>query len=151
MEGAIATAAAATGAAVREWHVGPVFEGTPGYHQYVVEFITEPADAARFRDTLDADLARRNDDYRAHRLPGVGMPPPAISLARPGAFESWMRRRGKLGGQNKVPRVDNSGVLTRGLLDFLRETSLAGRAVPAGDTCPAAYGVFRSRESGPDQ
>ena len=57
LEGAIATAAAATGAAVREWHVGPVFEGTPGYHQYVVEFITEPADAARFRDTLDADLA----------------------------------------------------------------------------------------------
>jgi hypothetical protein len=134
LEAAIARAASACGASVLEWHVGPVLEGTPGYHQYIVEFLSEPADAARFRDLLDADLSGRNDDYRAHRLPGVGMPPPAVLLTRPGAFEGWMRRRGKLGGQNKVPRVDNTGVLTRELLEFLRDTGQAGAVVPAGNS-----------------
>ena len=132
LEAAIARAARESSASVREWHVGPVFEGTPGYHQYVVEFLAEPADLDRFRDRLDADLAARNADYEAHRGPGVGLPPPGVLVARPGAFEAWMRRRGKLGGQNKVPRVDNSGALTRDLLEFLRETGQAGSAVRHG-------------------
>ena len=70
LEAAIARAAADTGATVREWHVGPVFEGIPGYHQYVVEFLAEPADVLRFRDRLDAELASRNADYQAHRSRG---------------------------------------------------------------------------------
>ena len=82
LEGAIARAATVSGAAVRDWHVGPVFEGTPGYHQYIVEFLAEPAEIARFRDMLDAELAERNDDYRAHRTPGAGLPPPAVLLAQ---------------------------------------------------------------------
>jgi hypothetical protein len=138
LEAAIAGAAVESDAAVRDWHVGPVFEGTPGYHQYVVEFLTEPADPARFRDRLDAELARRNADYLSHRAPGAGLPPPALLVARPGAFESWMRRRGKLGGQNKVPRVDNTGALTRDLLQFLRESDqvaamVAPRALSLAD------------------
>ena len=116
-------AAKATGASVRDWHVGPVFAGSLGYHQYVVEFLVPPSDPRRFRDLLDEDLSRRNADYQAHRIPGVGLPPPALRVARPGVFEGWMRRRGKLGGQNKVPRVDNSGTLTRDLLEYLDETS----------------------------
>lgn len=131
LEAAIARAAADTGATVREWHVGPVFDGRPGYHQYVVEFLAEPGDPVGFRDRLDADLAVRNADYQAHRSAGVGLPPPALILARPGAFEGWMRRRGKLGGQNKVPRVDNTGALTRDLLRFLDDSGLAGACVPA--------------------
>ena len=141
LEAAIARAASASGAAVRDWHVGPVFEGTPGYHQYVVEFLTEPADPVQFRDRLDAELAARNADYRAHRAPGAGLPPPAVLLAHRGAFEAWMRWRGKLGGQNKVPRVDNTGALTRGLLEFLRQTGQTGEEVPPGVRSPATTGV----------
>jgi hypothetical protein len=137
LEAAIARAAAVAGATVREWHVGPVFEGVPGYHQYVVEFLDQPADLVRFRDRLDAALAERNADYQAHRARGVGLPPPAVVLACPGAFEGWMRRRGKLGGQNKVPRVDNTGALTLDLFQFLRESKLAGAAVPP-ETCSLA-------------
>jgi hypothetical protein len=48
-----------------------------------------------------------------------------------------MRRRGKLGGQNKVPRVDNTGALTLDLFQFLRESKLAGAAVPP-ETCSLA-------------
>jgi hypothetical protein len=120
LEGAVASAAGAAGRSVHEWHVGPVFASPSGYHQFVVEFGEEPGELGRFRDALDADLARRNADYLAHRAPGVGLPAPSVIVARPGSFESWMRWRGKLGGQNKVPRIDNSGALTRDLVDFLR-------------------------------
>ncbi len=66
LEGAVACAATATGASVRDWHVGPIFEGSLGYHQYVIEFLVEPTDERRFRDLLDEELSRRNADYLAH-------------------------------------------------------------------------------------
>jgi hypothetical protein len=132
LEGAIAFASTTTGARVRDWHVGPVFEGGLGYHQYVVEFLRDPLDIEGFRSTLDADLARRNADYSAHRAQGVCIPSPALIVARPGGFEAWMRRRGKLGGQNKVPRIDNAGTLTRELVGFLRQTNQVGFEVPNG-------------------
>jgi len=126
VEGAIAWASSETEATVRDWHVGPVFLGGMGYHQFVVEFLKQPVDVERFRDALDANLSRRNADYLAHRARGVGLPPPAVIAARAGSFTSWMRQRGKLGGQNKVPRMDNSGELTRNLVDFLRESGGVG-------------------------
>jgi hypothetical protein len=133
LECAMARAARATDASIRDWHVGPIFSGALGYHQYVVEFLAEPPDPWRFRDLLDADLASRNADYQAHRTPGVGLPSPALLITRPGAFEGWMRRRGKLGGQNKVPRVDGSGTITRELLDYLEDSQQAGVRVLNGE------------------
>src|SRR5262249_43393880 len=50
LEAAIAEAAAESGATVREWHVGPVFDGTPGYHQYIIEFLGHPLDVVSFRN-----------------------------------------------------------------------------------------------------
>lgn len=120
VELAIAAASAAEGTPVRDWHVGPVFEGELGYHQYIIEFLDRMADSARFRRFLDAELSRRNADYAAHRADGAGLPEPALLIARAGAFESWMRSRGKLGGQNKVPRMDGVGTVTRELVDFVR-------------------------------
>jgi hypothetical protein len=133
VEGAIAHASTTTGARVLDWHVGPVFAASLGYHQYIVEFLKEPSDLEEFRSTLDADLARRNADYQAHRAHGVCIPSPALIVARSGGFESWMRRRGKLGGQHKVPRMDNSGTLTRELVEFLRATDQVGFEVSKGD------------------
>jgi hypothetical protein len=120
IESAIATAASASHSAVSDWHVGPVFEGALGYHQYVVEFLEAPIDPDQFRRLLDHDLAQHNADYLAHRAEGVGLPLPALVVARSGAFNSWMRSRGKLGGQNKVPRMDGTGGITRELVAFLR-------------------------------
>lgn len=127
VESAIAAASAATGAAVRDWHVGPVFHGALGHHLYIVEFQTPPAELPRFREALDDDLMRRNADYAAHRAEGVGLPAPELIVAAPGSFESWMRSRGKLGGQHKVPRMDNSGALT---------AELAGAVVAATRLAP---------------
>jgi GH3 auxin-responsive promoter len=144
LEGAVACAATATGASVRDWHVGPIFEGALGYHQYVVEFLVKPTDERRFRDLLDEELSRRNADYQAHRTPGACLPSPALRVAGPGVFEGWMRRRGKLGGQNKVPRVDNSGMLTRDLLEYLDETHQSIVSVPPGDTSAPGAGASAS-------
>jgi hypothetical protein len=133
VEGAIAAASTATGASVRDWHVGPVFEGALGHHLYIVEFLKSPADLAAFREALDADLSRRNADYLAHRTEGVGLPLPALVVVRPGGFEGWMRSRGKLGGQHKVPRMDNAGTLTRQLIEFLRASDQIEMVIAAGD------------------
>jgi len=143
VEAAIAHAASATGAGLRDWHVGPLFMGHVGYHQFVVEFREEPAEAERFRDVLDADLSRRNADYRAHRGPGVGLPQPAVIVARPGSFEAWMRRRGRLGGQNKVPRTDDTGTLTRELVEFLREDNRVGIEIAPGQPPPGEAAARR--------
>jgi GH3 auxin-responsive promoter len=131
IEGALAHASSATGASVREWHVGPIFLGSRGYHQYVVEFLRPPADLEQFRDALDEDLLARNADYLAHRAQDVVLPSPALLSAPVGSFDAWMRRRGKLGGQNKVPRMDSSGSLTGDLVDFLRATGSGGDEVQA--------------------
>jgi len=132
VEAAMATAAAEAGGSVREWHVGPVFVSALGYHRYVVEFLEPPDDLAAFRAALDADLCRRNADYRAHRAEGVGLPLPALVVARRGGFDAWMRSRGKLGGQNKVPRMDDSGTLTASLVAALAAGGHVERELPAG-------------------
>jgi hypothetical protein len=132
IEGAVAIASERTGAAVRDWHVGPVFSGALGHHLYVFEFLRPPGDLEAFRDALDADLSRRNADYLAHRAEGVGLPLPALLSTKPGAFDDWMRSRGKLGGQHKVPRMDNAGTLTKALTSYLREESQIERELHAG-------------------
>ena len=132
IEAAIARASSSTGAAVRDWHVGPVFEGSPGHHRYVVEFLRTPDDLEAFRKGLDEDLVRKNDHYAWFRAEGGGMPAPALVVARSGGFDDWMRSRGKLGGQHKVPRIDGSGRLTGELVAFLFENRAIERELPAG-------------------
>jgi GH3 auxin-responsive promoter len=112
LEDAVTTAARAIGAEVRDFAVGAVFperSGELGGHLFVVEFAI-PSDSpgvATFADALDRRLADLNDDYRAHRAEGFGMAAPQIQVVPPGFFADWMRTRGRLGGQNKVPRVIN--------------------------------------------
>ncbi|ADV62717.1 GH3 auxin-responsive promoter [Isosphaera pallida ATCC 43644] len=122
IEAAIAHAAKANGLRVQDWHVGPVFAEPMGFHRYIIEFDhpsrPEAAVLDRFRLDLDADLQRRNADYAAHRDDRAGMPAPEIVVAPQGFFRDWMRSKGKLGGQHKVPRMDNSGQLTQEIVAF---------------------------------
>ena len=132
VEAAVAAASAATAASVRDWHVGPVFEGALGHHLFAFEFLTPPSDLNAFRAALDAELSRRNADYQAHRAEGVGLPLPAVVVARPGGFDAWMRARGKLGGQHKVPRMDSTGKLTSELVELLGRDGLLGAQLKPG-------------------
>ena len=140
IESAIARASSTTGASVRDWHVGPVFEGAAGYHRYVLEFLRAPDDLEAFRRALDEDLTRRNDHYAWFRSEGGGMPAPALVVIRSGGFDDWMRSRGKLGGQHKVPRIDSSGRLTGqllghlGTIDAINDSLDAGLASRKGDS-----------------
>src|SRR5262249_46133936 len=120
VEGAVAAASARTGASVRDWHVGPVFHAPLGHHLFVLEFVVSPADLAEFRRQLDRGLARRNAHYEWFRAEGGGLPMPILVKAGPGAFDAWMRSRGQLGGQHKVPRMDSTGKLTSELVEYLR-------------------------------
>src|SRR5262249_51833537 len=139
---AVAAAAAASGVAVTDFHVGPVFPerpGAPGRHRYLVEFARPPADPARFAAELDAELCRLNEDYRAHRgSAGLGLAAPEVVAVRRGGFADWMRARGKVGGQHKVPRMDNSGRLTEELGGWLRQD--AAHPAPGGAPTTAARG-----------
>jgi phospholipid N-methyltransferase len=133
VERAIAISLAETGSAVRDWHLGPVFSGAMGHHLLVIEFVSEPGDLSRFLAVFDQQLAEHNDDYRAHRTRGAGLPAPAVIVAKPGSFVAWMRAQGKLGGQHKVPRMDSSGSITGGLVEYLRNNAKVAIELPSGD------------------
>ena len=111
IEDGIATAAQETGSIVSDFTVGPVFPDQPGElggHVYVVEFAGKPPTPemlATFETSLDARLCKRNEDYEAHRSGGFGLKGPKVLPVQPGFFAEWMKSRGKLGGQNKVPRI----------------------------------------------
>src|SRR5262249_7123164 len=89
-----------------------------GRHCYLVEFARAPRNEDAFARELDAALCRINEDYRAHRASDLTVLAPELISLPPGSFASWMRSRGKVGGQHKVPRMDNSGRLTKELTDW---------------------------------
>jgi hypothetical protein len=136
VERAVAEAAAATGATVSDFHVGPVFPeiaAAPGRHRYFVEFVQPPAAIGVFARELDAVLGRFNEDYRAHRIGDLALSAPEVQSVKRGGFASWLRSRGKLGGQHKVPRLDNAGTLTDDLARWFRSQALL-----LSDETPAA-------------
>jgi hypothetical protein len=133
LERAVAQAASAIGADVVDFHVGPVFPGpagTAGHHRYLVEFARPQRDIGSFAREVDGALCRANEDYRAHRAGDLTLRGPEVLPVRRGAFADWMRSRGKLGGQHKVPRMDNTGRLTEELTAWFRGET--------GDRCLAA-------------
>ncbi len=106
IELAVLEGAAAIGTAVAEYAVGAEAAGAQGRHVFVVEFagFLKGGQVERFGAAADAALSRLNEDYRSHRDGGQLLPPRTVA-APPGTFAAWMRARGRLGGQNKVPRV----------------------------------------------
>ena len=119
---AISHAATATNANVTDYAVGAVFPDeldSRGGHRYIVEFAGQSPDLRQFAKTLDAELSDRNDDYRAHRSAGFGLRNPDIVPVPPGTFAGWMKQRGQLGGQHKVPRVISSPALFESLCRFV--------------------------------
>ena len=109
-EQGLAYACQQTGAQVKEYTAAPVFmdEKARCHHQWLVEFVQEPADLEQFARLLDERLQQVNSDYEAKRFKNITLQPLELVKARPGLFDEWMKQRGKLGGQNKVPRLSNT-------------------------------------------
>jgi hypothetical protein len=125
IEEAIADAADAIGAGVTDFSVGAVFpgeHGMAGRHLYIVEFAEgapEPDRIQRFGKALDHSLCQSNDDYEVHRRRDYALKPPLVHPVPAGTFSRWMRSRGMLGGQHKVPRIINDPDLFAALLSFV--------------------------------
>ena len=109
-EQGLAYACQQTGAEVLEYTAAPVFMDSNAKcrHQWLIEFSKAPADLQQFASLLDSKLQEVNSDYEAKRFKDITLQHLELIQARPGLFNDWMRQRGKLGGQNKVPRLSNS-------------------------------------------
>lgn len=116
-ETAVRAACDATGAEVTEFSAAPVYmEGREkGAHEWVVEFGAAPSDVARFGESLDRALQSLNSDYEAKRFRDTTLNAPVITEVPRGTFMRWLESKGKVGGQNKVPRLSNDRTLVEEL------------------------------------
>ena len=111
-------ACADTGALVNDYTAGPIYmdDKAKGGHEWVVEFGTPPSDMARFVQVLDDTMRSLNSDYDAKRRGDMALRMPVVHSVPTGTFHAWMKQRGKLGGQNKVPRLSNDRTILTSIL-----------------------------------
>ena len=108
-EKGLQTACQATGAVVKEYTAAPVFmdDNAKCRHQWVIEFAQMPDNIEHFAKALDLSLQQINSDYEAKRSHDITLQPLEVVVARTGLFDDWLKSKGKLGGQHKVPRLSN--------------------------------------------
>ncbi len=106
---ALEAACKATGALIAEYTAGPVFMGkeTRGTHEWLIEFEKEPGNLDAFTMVLDTTLKSLNSDYEAKRYKDINLVMPVVRSVSKGTFNSWLKQKNKLGGQNKIPRLAN--------------------------------------------
>jgi hypothetical protein len=106
---AIAIASEKTGAIVNDYTAAPVYfsDTSNGAHEWLVEFEKEPQDANAFIKELDTALKNMNSDYEAKRYKDIALRMPFMHKLKKGVFNEWLRSKGKLGGQHKIPRLNN--------------------------------------------
>jgi len=109
-EKGLAYACEKTGAQVLEYTAAPVYMDANAKcrHQWLIEFSKEPDSLERFADALDEKLQEVNSDYEAKRSHNVTLQHLEVVKARAGLFNDWLKQKGRLGGQHKVPRLSNS-------------------------------------------
>ncbi|WP_026474246.1 GH3 auxin-responsive promoter family protein [Alkaliflexus imshenetskii] len=109
-EKALQVACNATGAIIKEYTAAPVYMGSDakGAHQWLIEFANHPDDFGKFTNHLDNALKEVNSDYEAKRYKDMTLVMPEVIIARDNLFFDWLKKKKKLGGQNKVPRLANN-------------------------------------------
>ncbi len=119
-ERGLAYACKTTGAIVSEYTAAPVFmdDRAKCRHQWVIEFAQAPADLSVFAATLDRKLQELNSDYEAKRFKDITLQPLEVIKARPHLFNDWLKQKGKLGGQHKVPRLSNERTIIDELISL---------------------------------
>ena len=107
-ENALVIACEKTGALIKEYTAGPIFmEEKNGGHEWLIEFEKMPDNLEYFTELLDNALKSLNSDYEAKRYHDFILKMPLVRAMKPGTFYHWLNSKGKLGGQNKVPRLSN--------------------------------------------
>lgn len=120
VETALDKACEKTGATISDYTGAPVYmqQGESGAHEWVFEFEKTPQNLDDFIDTFDNTLKSLNSDYEAKRYNDMTLKRPIVHVAKPQLFYRWMESRGKLGGQNKVPRLSNDREYIEPLLNL---------------------------------
>ena len=127
-EKGLAYACEQTGAEILDYTAAPVFMDANAKcrHQWLIEFAKEPADLQEFARLLDNRLQTLNSDYEAKRFHDITLQPLEVVKARTGLFNDWLKSKGKLGGQHKIPRLSNSRKYMEELLKDPLPTSPRG-------------------------
>ena len=120
-EQALTKACAETSASIRDYTACPVYfkDNEAGGHEWIIEFDKSPSDIELFTNVLDDTLRAINSDYDAKRFKDMALKKPLIHVADEGTFYNWMKQRGKLGGQNKVPRLANDRQYVEDILKLM--------------------------------
>ena len=107
-----------TNASIRDYTAAPLYlkDKESGAHQWLVEFERQPDNIERFTKELDNQLKAVNSDYESKRVGDLALKLPQIYVCNQGTFYKWMKTKGKLGGQNKVPRLSNSRQIVEEIL-----------------------------------
>ncbi len=117
---AVAIASEKTGAVVNDYTAAPIYfsEQENGAHEWLFEFEQEPEDMNLFAYELDNALKNINSDYEAKRHKDIALRLPILRQLPKGIFSKWLKSKGKLGGQHKVPRLSNDRIFINELLSF---------------------------------
>ena len=115
---AIASAAEKTNAVVNDYTAAPVYfsDNNNGAHEWLIEFEKGPDDFGNFITELDNSLKNINSDYEAKRHKNLALRLPIVHKLPKGTFTEWLRSKGKLGGQHKVPRLSNERIVLEEIL-----------------------------------
>lgn len=107
---AISEACSYTGASIKDYTAGPVYlsnDGSKGGHEWLIEFEKMPDSTEKFISILDDTLRKINSDYDAKRFGDIALQKPTLTILPTNTFYNWLKTKGKLGGQHKVPRLAN--------------------------------------------
>jgi hypothetical protein len=121
-DSAIAIASEKTNAVVNDYTAGPVYfsENKNGGHEWMVEFEKAPNDFQQFIIELDNALKNCNSDYEAKRYKDIALRIPIVHALPKGTFSNWLKSKGKLGGQHKVPRLCNDRKMIEEIQAYLK-------------------------------
>lgn len=126
-DNAIRIACEKTGALVRDYTVAPVYfsSGENGAHEWMIEFEKAPLSLEYFTDVLDTALKSLNSDYEAKRYKDMALRFPIVQHVPQGTFYNWLKYKGKLGGQHKVPRLCNDRLFMEEINEVLRQMKVS--------------------------
>ena len=119
---AITKASEKTGAVVSDYTAAPVYMtgNENGAHEWIIEFEKMPDSLTHFCEVMDAALKEINSDYEAKRHKDIALRQPVLHIMPKGGFNNWLKSKGKLGGQHKVPRLSNDRKYLEELLEFVK-------------------------------
>jgi hypothetical protein len=106
--------------AILDFTVCPIFmtNQEKGGHQWLIDFEIHPENLEQFTTHLDVNLQKLNSDYSAKRTNDLSLQKPSITVLKNGTFYEWLKLKSKLGGQNKIPRLQNDRIFAEEILSI---------------------------------